>query len=216
MNVRQKIAGLVEMLNHLLGRQLRVGVVALVGLSAAQAQKISDSTGGGALAATVAFGSASPFVYSSIVARSVDFRIWSTAASGYNVTASAILTVTPTATDSNGDPIKATDIGFGVTSIVPGNQAITPRADAIAPGYGYDPQAVSVNNGLTPYQGAANGSATLADLLTTKKILSGNRIGGNPNGNRYLTVTMKVGLLPQFFTPATFSGIITLTIADGP
>jgi hypothetical protein len=212
--MRQKFATF-EMLHHLIKRQLRVGGFAVVCLGSLQAQKVSDSSSG-TLAATASFGSANPFTYSSVVARSVDFRIWSAAASGYSVTAVATLTVTPTATDSNGDRIRATDIGFGITSIVPGNQALTPRSDTIAPGYGYDPQAMPIINGLTPYKGAANGSATLGDLLTTKKILSGNRISTNENGSRYLTVTLKVGLLPQFFTPANFSGIITLTIANGP
>jgi hypothetical protein len=107
-------------------------------------------------------------------------------------------------------------VGVGITSIIAGRQAIQPRADAIAQGFAYDPSTTAVTNGATPYRGRAAGEATLEDLLTPRLILSGNQIGNNMNAHRYLEVTLRIGVLPQYFTPATFSSTITVTISTGP
>ena len=64
------------------------------------------------------------------------------------------------------------------------------------------------------------GSSTLWSLSAGMKILSGNRIAPNINtGNgttNYLTVIMKFAVVPQYFTPANFSAVVTLTISNGP
>jgi hypothetical protein len=138
---------------------------------------------------------------------------------GYRLDAVATFTPGAAATVNGGDTIAATDIGIGITSITPASNVDLPRADAILFGFNYDPGAVSAPDGLTPYTNAAGGKATLADLLTSKRILSGNKIAQNEpigNPNNYLEVTMKFGVLPQYFTPSTFSAVITLTISDGP
>jgi hypothetical protein len=93
--------------------------------------------------------------------------------------------------------------------------------DTIAAGFNYNPAAVSAVNGTTPYSGMASGYATLADILANPNItiLSGPRIGNNQNVNspaNCITVTITFGLLGQFFTPATLSGMLTLTIVNGP
>jgi hypothetical protein len=126
------------------------------------------------------------------------------------------VTVAPT---DGGSTISASDIGVGITSIVPAASVDMPRADLVAPGFGYDPAAVLAVNGLTPFTGAGTGQATLADLNASRKILNGNRIAANVNigaTTNYLTVTMKFAVVPQYFTPANFSAAVTLTISDGP
>ena len=84
----------------------------------------------------------------------------------------------------------------------------------------YDPGSVIATNGLTPYTGIGSGKATLADIIANPsiKILSGPRIASNESTstpNNAITVTITLGLLGQFFTPATFSGTLTLTIKNG-
>ncbi|HEX4997571.1 MAG TPA: hypothetical protein VFY29_05070 [Terriglobia bacterium] len=97
----------------------------------------------------------------------------------------------------------------------------TPRQDVIATGFDYDPATVIAVNGLTPYTGLALGQATLADLLANPgmTILSGPKIANTQNTNSpndLITVTITFGMVGQFFTPATVSCVLTLTIVDGP
>ena len=127
------------------------------------------------------------------------------------------VTVAPMA---GGSTISASDIGVGITSIGTASGVNLPRSDVIASGFNYDPSTISAVNGLTPFTGAASGKATLADLAASTKILSGNKIAANINTGsgttNYLTVTMTFALVPQYFTPANFSSVVTLTISNGP
>jgi hypothetical protein len=118
---------------------------------------------------------------------------------------------------AGGLTIAASDIGVGITSITSASGVITPRTDTIVAGFGYDPTTVVASTGVTPYLGAAAGQATLADLLASKTILSGPRIDTVTDLTTpdYLTVTMKFGLVPQYFTPCNFTAVITLTISNG-
>ena len=197
-----------------------IPLLAVVGTTAAFGQRItttSDTT----LAAVVAMGTITPANTSTLKTGQVQFRLRSKDKNpgGYRLDAIATFSAGAAATVNGGDTIAATDIGIGITSVdATASQVDQPRTDASLSGFNYDPTAVSVTDGLTPYTNAAGGKATLADLLTGKKILSGNRINssdslGNPN---YLLVTMKFGLLPQYFSPSTFSATITLTISAGP
>ena len=73
-------------------------------------------------------------------------------------------------------------------------------------------------NGIGPYKGMALGQAVLADLTGTR-ILSGPRIAANESASgttNFITVTMKLGLLREYFTPASFAAVIGLTISNGP
>jgi hypothetical protein len=146
------------------------------------------------------------------------FRLRSKNLGGYRLDALATFMPVPVASTAGGATIAASDIGVGITSIVPAGGVDLPRTDVIASGFDYDPAAVPGTNGLTPYRGAALGQATLADLAFAVKLISGPRIDhqiGNNNSD-YLQVTMKFGVLPQYFTPATFTSVITLTISNGP
>ena len=94
-----------------------------------------------------------------------------------------------------------------------------PRADVIFTGFNYNPGTVVGTNGLTPYTGIASGQATISDLSGGQEILNGNRIAATQStasSTDYLQVTMTFGAVPQFFTPCTFSSVITLTISNGP
>jgi len=105
--------------------------------------------------------------------------------------------------------------------VVNGNATRTPRVDTVASGFNYNPATVAAVNGLTPYSGAASGRATLSDIVANPNttILSGPKIANNQginNQNNFLTVTITFGLVGQFFTPATLSGMLTLTIVNIP
>jgi hypothetical protein len=180
-------------------------------------QNITDLSNG-TLVAPVAFGILTPGNTTAVRQGQVQFRLRSTNPSGYRVDASASFIPTSTAAAAGGATIAASDIGVGITSIVNSLIVYTPRTDTILPGFGYDPTAVAAPAGVSPYLGAASGQATLADLSVSRKILSGPQISITqgfilPN---YLLVTMKFGLLPQYFTPGSFTAVITLTISDGP
>jgi len=197
-------------------------VLTIVGCSTLIAQSNNNritNTSDSTLAAAVTLGSLLPANSSNISAGQVQFQIRNrNDASGYRLDASATFTTTTTASVSGGSTIAASDIGIGIISVVAQSNVIVPRVDAILPGFNYDPTGATVANGLTPYRGASLGQATIADLLTSKKILSGPKIASTinfPQPNA-LTVTVKTGVLPQYFTPCNFTAIITLTLSDGP
>lgn len=152
----------------------------------------------------------------------VQFRVRSNNPGGYRVVAFA--TATGIASSTSGSDMASSDIGVGIVSVVPsGNPVITPRTDVVLPGFNYDPAAVVASNGLTPYAGLAGGQATLADLLSAQSsggitILSGPKIANNQNpraANDFLTVTLKLGVLPQYFTSSGFSGVLFLEVRNG-
>jgi hypothetical protein len=190
--------------------------------TSAQTHRVTD-TADATLAATVPLGSLTPGTSNTPQSAQVQFRLRSrrsTASGGYRVDAQANFVPTTLAVVAGGSTISASDIGVGITSVVPAASVDVPRADLIAPGFGYDPGTVLAVNGLTPFTGVVGGQATLADLSASRKILNGNRIGANINtgaaSTNFLTVTMKFAVVPQYFTPANFSALITLTISDGP
>lgn len=198
----------------------RVLLLAMAGTTTALGQLITN-TSDTTLVAVVAMGSLTPANTATPTSGQMQFRLRSKNANpnGYRLDAVATFTPGAAATVDGGDTIAATDIGVGITSITAAPSVDLPRADSILFGFNYDPGTVSATDGLTPYTNAAGGKATLADLLTSKKILSGNRINQNEppaNPNNYLTVTMKFGVLPQYFSPSTFQAVITLTLSAGP
>ena len=185
---------------------------------AAQGVTNITNTSNGTLTGLVAFGTLTPAMATTVSSGQVQFRLRSRSGNNYRMDASATFTPTITAPAAGGATIAASDIGVGITSIVPAANVVTPRTDTILSGFGYDPSTVAAATGVTPYLGAASGRATLADLLVSKRILSGPRIAATSGftGANYLTVTMKFGLLPQYFTPGSFTAVITLTVSNGP
>ena len=188
----------------------------------AQTHRVTNSANA-AMADPAPFGTLTPGTSNTPQNAQVQFRLRSrraTAAGGYRVDAQVNFVPTTVAPTAGGSTISASDIGVGITSIIPAANVDMPRADLVAPGFGYDPAAVLVVNGLTPFTGAGAGQATLADLIANRKILNGNRIAANVNIGaatiNFLTVTMKFAVVPQYFTPANFSALVTLTISDGP
>jgi len=178
------------------------------------------NTADATLAAVLPFAALTPARSTTPVATSAAFRLRNKTAAGYRLDAQLTsFIVTPTALADGGTTIARTDIGVGIISIVPGSSVLLPRNDVITSGYNYNPGTRTSPNGLTPYQGQALGTATLNDLVASKKILGGNRIAADTRlttAGNYLTVTMAFGLLPQYFTPASFSAVLTLTISNGP
>jgi len=181
---------------------------------------VLTNTSDGTIAASLAYGTLTPGRTSTPSTQTVQFRLRDKKQNGgdigYKLTASATFSVTTTGATLGGSTIAASDIGVGITSVVAASAVITPRTDTIASGFNYDPGTVTAVNGLTPYAGAASGTATLADLAAGPVILSGSNIGTDAKlttANNYLTVTMKFGVLPQSWTPANFTATITLTLA---
>ena len=196
-------------------------VLAFPGYGVAQnPQNSLTNTADATLAAVLPFGALTPARSTTPVATSVAFRLRNRTAAGYRLDAQLTsFIVTPAALADGGATIARTDIGVGITSIVSGSSVFLPRADVITSGFNYSPGAVTSPSGLTPYQGQALGTATLNDLVASKKILGGNQIAADAKlatAGNYLTVTMAFGLLPQYFTPASFSAVLTLTISNGP
>jgi hypothetical protein len=208
----------------LLGRGMKVVVCAAVAIMMSRGKAIAQvltSTSNGVLTASLPFGNLTPGASTTPSSTQVQFRLRSSNDNGYKVLASVVFNVTPTGLVQGGTTLSASDIGVGITSIVPGNATKTPRVDTIATGFDYNPASVTAVNGLTPYAGAASGSATLADILANPNmtILSGPKIANNQginNQNNFLTVTITLGLVGQFFTPSALSGILTITLVDGP
>ena len=177
------------------------------------------NTSDGVLTAIVALGTLTPAKTTSVNSASVQFRVRCKQAVGYRLDASATFAVINTGLPAGGNSISASDIGVGISSIVYASGVDFPRTDTIASGFNYNPASVSASNGLTPFGGMASGRATLADLVSRSvKLLSGPRIDHQANNSNadYYQVTMTFGVLPQYFTPGTFSGVITLTVSDGP
>lgn len=194
-------------------------VILLMGGSALS--QILTDTSNGVLVASIPFGNLTPGTSSTPSSTQIQFRIRSNSNNGYKVRASASFTAVNTSSVDGGSTVSASDIGVGISSLVIGQNVGGPRVDTITPGFAYNPAAVSAVNGMTPYTGLASGKATLADILASPNItiLAGPKISGNENFNtpgNFITVTITLGLLGQFFTPATLSGILTLTIVDGP
>jgi hypothetical protein len=172
------------------------------------------------LSATIPFATLTPGTSTTPSTTQLVFRLRNKSQSGYSVQASATFSANPTSPASGGDSLTAADIGIGITSIALASNVITPRTDAIASGFGYDPGTVTATNGFTPFTGRASGQATLADLIASPQLtlLTGPRIGRSDNyiGNDYLSVTITLGVLGQFLTPCAISGTLTLRILDNP
>jgi hypothetical protein len=127
--------------------------------------------------------------------------------------------VVPIDPAQGGVTVSSSDVGIGITFVDTSASSVnTPRVDTISNGFNYDPGSITAVNGMQPYKGIALGQATLADLTGTK-ILTGPRIASNENvgsSTNFITVTMKLGLLREYFTPASFNAVIGLTISNGP
>ena len=193
--------------------------IILVLAAGSQAQVITN-TSDGALSASIPFANLTPGRSTTPSSTQIQFRLRDSNNAGYHVEASAVFSATTSSAVAGGATIAASDIGIGITSITYGSSVITPRTDSITAGLNYDPGSVIATNGLTPYTGIGSGKATLADIIANPsiKILSGPRIASNESTstpNNAITVTITFGLLGQFFTPATFSGTLTLTIKNG-
>jgi hypothetical protein len=199
---------------------LLCALIAIALNSNASAQIITDGSDN-VLSVTIPFGNLTPGTSTTPASTQVQFRLRSNKDNGYKVQASATFNVMGAGPNDGGLTVSASDIGVGITGLVFGPAVKKPRTDVIAPGFDYNPTAVSAVNGLTPYAGMALGQATLADILANPNttILSGPKIANNQHFNppaNTITVTMTFGLVGQFFTPATLSGVLTLTIVDGP
>lgn len=207
-----------------LGSGIKMVICAAVGtlfLHSAAIAQVLTNTANGVLSASIPFGNLTPGKSTTPSSTQIQFRLRSNRGTGYKVRVSATFNVTPTGPVQGGTTISASDIGVGITSLVNGSSVKTPRTDTIATGFNYNPATISAANGLSPYTGAASGRATLADIVATPNLtlLSGPKIANNQGTNsptNFITVTVTFGLLGQFFTPATLSGVLTLKIVNGP
>ena len=115
--------------------------------------------------------------------------------------------------------IKTGDIGFGFTaaidqsgqSVIGGGGAPT-RTDTIAPGFDMRNGWPSASGGQTP-----NFTKTLHDIYGQDvQILSGPRIsarGDNSSEDNFITITVGIAALPQYWNAGAFRGVVTFTIA---
>ena len=167
------------------------------------------------LSSTVNLGTLTPTTGSSLVTGSSQIRLRSNKA--YTVSAQATsLSFAGAGSADGGSSLTLSDIGFGISSTdATGANVANATGHTVVNLFNYDPSTASVTNGVTPFVSGANG--TLNDLTGSTQIMSGPRISkqGNMSTNdNFVSVTMKVATLPQYFTPNTsFSTTITLTVA---
>lgn len=119
------------------------------------------------------------------------------------------------------EAITLGDIGFGISNIDASGASVVngggspSRTDTTATGFTYATP--------TPSDGRiAWTTDTLHSILASStQMLSGDRIsasGDNGSDDNFLTVSLKAGYLPQYFTPTdvsggTFTVVVTLTVA---
>lgn len=151
---------------------------------------------------TVSFGSLSPKASGtpSVVSLPVRLVLPASNAPRFRVTAVTSFVFEPSTRSRSGKTLSAADIGVGIGQIAAG-RPLPNGWISITPGFDNDPSR------MTRVVGAA-ATATLADLLTGRDILQGQRATND------LTFTITLGVLPQFATPGSFSGTITLTTSD--
>jgi hypothetical protein len=172
----------------------------------------SDAT----LSATVVLGVLTPATGGVLTNGSTQIRLRSNKAYYLNAQATALNITGPGAADG-GNTISLSDLGFGVSSLdATGANVANHVGHTVVALFNYDPAAVAVTNGLTPYVPGTQG--TLNDITASTQILSGPRISTQGNistDNNFILCTISVATLPQYFTPNTsFSTTITLTMAS--
>ena len=183
--------------------------------TAVSATNTSDSN----LSATIALGTLTPATGSSLASGTVQVRLRSNKAYTLSAQATALSFTSPGAADG-GNSLSLSDIGFGITAIdATGANVATGHTDTIvasSPSFDYRSGWPAVANGLTPFTAS---NATLSSISANTQVLSGSRISSKGNistNNNFVLVTFGLATLPQYFTPANFSALITLTISDGP
>lgn len=197
-----------------------LAVVAIVmGFSLEGSSQVLTDTADGTLSTVVVHSAMTPANTNMPTGTEVRFRIRSNSPWGYKVVAAlSSFTVNAASPASGGMTITSDDIGIGIVFVdSSGSSVLKPRTDTVSSGFNYDPGSVIATNGLTPYMGVATGQATLAELGSGYKILSGPKIANTEilSANNFITVTMKFGILGQYFTPASFTAVITLSISNG-
>jgi hypothetical protein len=142
----------------------------------------------------------------------------------YRLSANAAVTSgitdgTKTVASNTAGSITTGDIGFGITtsigvsgaSVVNGGGTPT-RTDTITTGYDASSGFATASNGHTP-----SFTKTLHDIFgADTEFLIGDRIsasGDNSSSDNFISLSVGVAALPQYWTPGAFSGTVTLTIA---
>ncbi len=170
-----------------------------------------------AMAQSVSFGPLVPGKAGTPAAVLVPFHLTiakATAAAGYGVTAVSTFVFMPAAPSAGGRSITAADIGVGISEV---SSTLGANGNpVIATGFDYDPAAVRGAHGSSTLTGAASGRASLADLLFNREVLRAAKFSGGsvPSGGGDLTLNVKIAVPTQFFTPGSFSGTITLSVAQ--
>jgi hypothetical protein len=173
-------------------------------------------TSNNSLSSTMSLGALSAAANNTLTTATVSARLRSNKAYVLSVQASA-LTFGGLAATGGGNTLTAGDIAFGVTGITRSGANVAAGSDTIVtgpPSFDYRGGYPAVSNGLTPFVAGTNG--TLNDLAANTQIQSGTRIsvkGNNISNNNYLTESLGIALLAQYFTPNTsFSTTVTVTM----
>lgn len=197
-----------------LGSAQTTGTITITGTDP-EAFSITSTTNA-VLSATVILGNLNPANNGVLTSGSTQIRLRSNKAYKLTAQTTALNFVGAGAAD-NGSSIALSDFGFGISSIdATGANVANAAGHTVDALFNYDPSAVVVANGLTPFVPATHG--TLNDITLSTQILSGPRISAKGNistDNNFVLATLVVATLPQYFTPNTsFSTTITLTIAS--
>lgn len=135
-------------------------------------------------------------------------------ANGYHIRAVSSFAFSPTAPSAGGKSLTAADIGVGIIGMSSLLGANANGYMAMSPGFNYDPAVSRGGSGTNPYPGAARGRANLADLLGGQDIVQVGPVLTRdiPADGDQLTLSVKIAVPTQFFTPGGFSGTITLIV----
>jgi hypothetical protein len=160
---------------------------------------------------TVSLGSLIPDGTGKQPATTIPFRLMipkNTAVGGYGLKAIVSFTFTPAKAAGGGKSIAASDFGIGVDTVFSTTRPLS--SAVVAPGFESDP----TNLAGRASAGAANGQATLADLLSGREVI---RIGKSsasliPAGGTDVQVAFKIAIPAKYFTPGSFSGSMTVTV----
>jgi hypothetical protein len=167
-----------------------------------------------ALSTTVVMGTLTPTTGGTLTPASFPIRLRSSRAYVLSAQATA-LSFTGLDPANGGATMSAADLGFGITTLTnTGANVAAGRTDTIIPLFNYTGGFPTVTNGLTPFVVGTHG--TLGDVSANTQILSGGRISARGNistNNNYITATLALAALPQYFTANTsFSTTVTLTV----
>jgi hypothetical protein len=179
---------------------------------------ITDTSNGAFSGTFTAFNAA--IGSNTLATTSVQFRIRSNAAYQLDAQVGGLTNITAgtqAAADNSARSVKLGDVGFGITAytgvagaeVVNGGGSPT-RTDTIPAAFDYRTAWPTPSNGAVTFTGTLNSITSLTSIMTGDRISAS---GDNSSNDNFLQVTVGAAYLQKYFSPTTFTGTITFTLA---